>query len=264
MTLAFLHWDHPSLPCFCDPIVEFRLDRIRATPETLAALFGLVMGSDSLATSIRVHSLTHEKVAGIVPLQVNKEYDTTGGPSLCWPLVENKHYQVTIFGFNAAFPKVVPIRDIFVRLPGSGEEEKSDRLLALSNHFYELIWNNDPDVPPDFRNKFYTPTSNARIQAFRQFDWLYEAFGGPTMAGEPSRAAHLVSKVRAKHTTSRMTLSHACTWLHLMERALVATLSDGDPVVLRSLRYYWLHFYSLYPFSDDDRRELRQVAIGDT
>jgi hypothetical protein len=74
------------------------------------------------------------------------------------------------------------------------------------------------------------------------------------------RERHLLPKVMAKHTSSRMTREHAVAWLMIMNRALEEEFPHEYK--LRScLSLYWLHFYGFFPFTDDDRREFRMVVM---
>ena len=159
--------------------------------------------------------------------------------------------------------QTTPIKEIFALLPGDTGNEKSDRLQDLSNNFYDKIWN-DESVPAGFKSKFYTPLSSERIQAFRQYDWLYEVFGGPEFDDDQllgNREKLLVKKVMAKHTSSRMTLEHSITWLKLMARS-IHEVFPNEPELQHSLGLYWLHFYAFFPFSEYERKDLRKVVFG--
>lgn len=249
---AHLHWGSVDRPCFCRPKLVLNLDKLQATPETLAALFGVVDPS-----TVRVQAFGGAEDIPFVS-KGSEDYEY-------WPLETDQHYQVTVIqdstqeGNDDDAPDVVPIKDIFALLPGDTEAEKSDRLLALSNNFYDKIWH-DPTVPEAFFQKFHFVLSSARIQAFRQYDWLFEVFGGPAFSGEPSREDHLVAKVLAKHTSGRMTLEHSVTWLQLM--ALSAQEEFADlPTLRHALGLYWLHFYGFFPHNEAERRELRRIVL---
>ena len=250
-----LHWaddddddNNNARPCFGPVDLVLDLDKQSATPETLAALYGVLDPS-----VLTVWDANHAQVA----LDDNNHV---------WPLEADQHYHiqvpVVVDSYNdekkATF--LLPFAQIFAYLPGDTEEAKSDTLQSLSNTFYDKIWY-DPTVPSDFSAKFVNSTSTARIQAFRQFDWLYEVFGGPAWAGEPPRETLLVPKVRAKHTSSRMTLEHSLTWLRLMDQTVQQVLAD-QPAIQQSMARYWLYFYAWYPYTEEERRTLRQAVIS--
>jgi len=249
--------------------MTLNLHALSATPETLAALFGIYDPS-----SVRVHALGGSSVVDKVDMPMIEQSDDHDDPVAYWPLESDQHYQVSTTkttGTEDDDSVVVPIKEIFALLPGTTEDEKSDRLRALSDNFYDRVWNDDA-VPPDFHAKFHFVLSSARIQAFRQYDWLYEVFGGSSYAGEASREDHLVSKVMAKHTRGRMTLQHSLTWLRLMARSIDEVFPDRDDdgddddhddimKLRRSLGLYWLHFYGFFPYTEDERRQLRRVVF---
>jgi hypothetical protein len=58
-----------------------------------------------------------------------------------------------------------------------------------------------------------------------------------------------------------MTLEHSLTWLRLMKQALDEEFSD-DPKVKDAMGIYWLHFYAMFPFSDEERQEFRKLILG--
>ena len=243
---AYLHWSSSdNRPCFCQPMLALNL-KLTATPETLAALFGIAEPS-----SVQVQMLGDTEN---LPLITNPS-----GDDEYWPLEPDQHYQVSTNKDDDAV-KVIPIKDIFSLLPGDTEVEKSERLQALSNNFYDKIWN-DPTVPEDFHKKFHFVLSSSKIQAFRQYDWLFEVFGGPAFSGEPAHEELLIPKVMAKHTSSRMTLEHSVTWLNLMARSIDEIFADC-PDLQHSLGLYWLHFYGFFPYTEEERSELRRVVFG--
>jgi hypothetical protein len=73
------------------------------------------------------------------------------------------------------------------------------------------------------------------------------------------RTKHILPKVMAKHTSSRMTPQHAIEWLNIMNQALEEEFPN-ETQLKKALELYWLHFYAFFPFSDDDRREFRKVV----
>ena len=256
--VAHLHWigkdnagnDTLVTPkCFCRSPIAFPLaGKLQATPETVAAIFG-VMEPSSIKLQRKDQNIPS-------PLEL---FEGENG-NLSWRLEEDVDYQVSVMNTDPS-TSVIPIKEIFSNIPGDTEEEKSERLQALSNDFYDRIWNQKEGVPDEFRSKFFSVTSNVKIQAFRQFDWLYEVFGGPAFAGEAGREDHLIPKVKAKHTSSRMTLEHSITWLQLMSQSVQHVFADFPEIQL-SLTLYWLHFYAFFSFSDEERKILRGVAMS--
>jgi truncated hemoglobin YjbI len=218
----------------------FDATKIDATPLCLAQTFGL---EDEGASLTVVDSETGQEM----PV-VDGKYD----------LKPQKEYTVI-----SSEPKNdrVPIYKLFGLVPGATEDEQSDRLQALSNNFYAKIWHS-PEVPDDFRASFVNPTSSDEIQAYRQFNWFCEVFGGPTMFGNDPGQGERYYKPRtmAKHTASRMTLEHSVTWLKLMRKSLDEEFPD-DETFKSALAVYWLHFYAMFPFTDDERRQFRTVIL---
>jgi hypothetical protein len=97
------------------------------------------------------------------------------------------------------------------------------------------------------------------------------------------RLVHLRKKMMIKHASSRMTAEYAITWLKLMLVAVdkVFPSLDGDGndgeeenndeeqrrqrwQLRYSLSCYWLHFYALFPYSDDERQQFRDVVFPNT
>jgi truncated hemoglobin YjbI len=130
--------------------------------------------------------------------------------------------------------------------------------MQLSNNFYSKIWNDD-DTPSSFRDKFFSRSSSDKIQAFRQYDWFSEVFGGPSFRDDEARQRVLLPKVMAQHTSSRTTMEHAVTWLKLMQASIQEEFPD-HPQLREALGLYWLHFYAFFPsFNDNDRRAFRRL-----
>jgi truncated hemoglobin YjbI len=197
-----------------------------------------------------------------------------------WKLEPNQHYQVHVLHHDnhpndndddksIEEKEIVPIHGIFALFPGETDDEKSDRIHQLSETFYDKIWN-DPETPKEFRDLFVSRSSSASIQAFRQYDWFHEVFGGPSMmmsskstTAPPRRDILLRPKVMAKHTKSRMTREHAMTWLHIMKRSVQDEFPNHTKLQ-SSLGLYWLHFLGLFPYTDDDRIEFRRIVFGTT
>lgn len=119
---AHLHWANAdNRPCFCRPTIDWRLDRHAATPETLAAIFGLTQPK-----AVQVQRLGDDEPLALI----------SGDGNPFWPLEPNQHYQVTAVtktsDTTATLPddngdKVISIKDIFAHLPGTTEDEKSAR-----------------------------------------------------------------------------------------------------------------------------------------
>ena len=123
--MAHLHWAHAdNCPCFCRPTIDWRLDRHAATPETLAAIFGLTQPK-----AVQVQRLGDDEPLALM---------ISGDGDPFWPLEPDQHYQVTVVattsGTSSTSPddngdKVICIKNIFAHLPGTTEDEKSARLL---------------------------------------------------------------------------------------------------------------------------------------
>lgn len=246
---AHLHWasdNEQQQPCFCNAVIYLDVTKIAASPELVAAIFG-VQQPDEIV-------LKEEEGGKEIHLDTTDKND--GFP--CWELEPEKHYKVHVL-VSPGTPRntVVPIRNIFQLLPGKTEDDKSERLQMLSNNFYAKIWNDD-DTPAAFKDKFFSRSSSAEIQAFRQYDWLSEVFGGPSFRDDDARQKMLLPKVMAKHTSSRMTMEHAVTWLTLMTASIQEEFPDM-PQLEEALGLYWLHFYAFFAYSDDERKEFRRL-----
>lgn len=240
--MAVLHWSSTNAqPCYC--IDPYPLDtcRISATPETVANLFA-ISNKDTITVT---------EVGG------KNEVELVDGS---WPLEAQKEYTVST---TDSMEGVVRIKKMFALFPGKDEDEKTDRIHALSKNFYSKIWHGK-DTPEDFKKTFISRVSTDEIQAYRQFNWFLEVFGGPSMFEEEGRGEkHYLPRTMAKHTSSRMTMEHSVTWLKLMRQALEEEFPE-DPQVKKALGIYWLHFYAMFPFSDEERQEFRRVILDDT
>jgi truncated hemoglobin YjbI len=255
--------------CFCGNLpVPLDLSKLHATPETLAAIFG-VRNPESII-------VVDQDTKQIVPLSLKVVVEASFTPR--WNLLPDHHYWVQLLPrtkttrddttHNNDVDDVdhhhdharVPIRKIFTTLiPGSNDEEKGDRLHNLSNTFYAKIWH-DPTTPKDFFDKFYSRFASDEIQAFRQYNWLIEVFGGPSLQ-DGGDLTYLHSRVMAKHTSSRMTLEHSLTWLRLMKRSMDEEFQDA-PALIEALEWYWLHFYAFFPFTEEERKEIRTFIFS--
>lgn len=259
---AHLHWasTNHEQPCFCNPVIYVDLVKLTTTtqslitPETIAAIFGVRHPE-------QIHLQHEQELEPLVVVPSNSH-----GPR-GWKLKPDQHYQVHVVHHDDDDDKsseeeqdIVPIHGIFALFQGDSDDEKSDRLQHLSETFYDTIWN-DPETPPAFRTLFFSLSSSAHIQAFRQFDWFHEVFGGPSMSSSASRRDLLLPKVMAKHTSSRMTRDHALTWLQIMKRSVELEFPNQTKLQ-SSLGLYWLHFFGFFPYTDEDRKEFRRSVFG--
>lgn len=278
---AILVWasDNPY-PCFCNDEIRFNVNRIEATPETLAALYGI-----SNPESISVTGVEGDKIDLIAEFCAESDHMKE-----FWPLESNDHYQV----HSAEPAPPTPINKIFHLFPGDTDDEKTDRVEQLSKNFYRKIWE-AADVPEDFRKcacqahtttstttigvpilhfsrlfshpsfsttLYYTVFQNrfssSDIQAFRQFNWFMEVFGGPKNGGADATQM-LLNRTMAKHPSRIMSVPHAKTWISLMNQAMMEEF-PGERSLHHHLSLYWLHFYAFFPYQDEDRRAFRQLA----
>jgi truncated hemoglobin YjbI len=237
---ALLRWGKTNAhSCYCNDPYPLDVTRISATPETIASIFAI---SDRA-------TITVEQVDG------NGTVELVQGK---WPLEAQKEYTIST---TDAMDGIIPIRKTFQLFPGKDEEEKTDRIHSLSKNFYSKIWHGK-DTPEDFKKSFVNRVSSDEIQAYRQFNWFLEVFGGPSMFEEDGQGEKLyLNRTMAKHTASRMTLDHSLTWLRLMKQALDEGFPD-DQKVKDAMGTYWLHFYAMFPFSDDEREEFRKLILG--
>ena len=249
---SHLHWATDNQqPCFCNPVIHLDVTKLTASPERIAAIFG----------HTQPELIILQVTEGGQEVTLVTDDDTNGGfPH--WKLEPEKHYEVhttsrDTIGENSDQAVVVPIRNIFQLLPGDTEDDKGERLQQLSNNFYAKIWHGD-DTPSSFRDKFFSRSSSAEIQAFRQYDWLSEIFGGPSFRDDNIRETILLPKVMAKHTSSRMTTEHAVAWLKLMKESIQEEFPN-EPQLQEALGLYWLHFFAFFPYNDDERREFRRL-----
>jgi truncated hemoglobin YjbI len=254
--LAHFHWagTNQQQPCFCTVdkvMLDLDVIKLNISPESIAAIFG-VRKPDSIQL--------YEKDSGaLVALPENKN---SSDYAWCWPVQPKKDYEVRVVSDSDDTENtepVVPIHRIFPLFPGDDDDAKSERIEKLSENFYCKLWS-DPETPSGLRDLFFSRTSNYKIQAFRQYDWFHETFGGPSMMESFEREKHLLPKVMAKHTSSRMTREHAIAWLNIMNRALEEEFPNEYQLRL-ALALYWLHFYGFFPYSDEDRRDFRRVVM---
>jgi truncated hemoglobin YjbI len=291
-TTTVIHENSPdeqqSGCCFCgNPHVPLDLSKLHATPETLAAIFGVrnpehITVVDQDTEQIVPLSLVVVEVLVVEGEEVMKKEKSS---TLRWNLLPDHHYRVQLIlsrtttttttatttttttsddttnyndngdDYHHQYAQV-PIHKIFATLiPGTNDEEKGDRLHNLSNTFYAKIWH-DPTTPKDFHDKFYSRFASSEIQAFRQYNWLIEVLGGPSLQEGGDYLTFLHGRVMAKHTASRMTLQHSLTWLRLMKRSMAEEFPDA-PDLIEALEWYWLHFYAFFPFTEEERTEIR-------
>jgi truncated hemoglobin YjbI len=251
--VAHLHWsvanDVIQSPCFCNPHIQLDIGKLQATPETLAAIFGvrppsaLWLSPDEDANTTTTGS---NGTAESTRLELVDRHH--------WPVQADGHYQVHVT--DDAILSSVPINKIFETI---GDEDKID---ALSRKFYDRIWN-DENTPADFRATFVSETSKVEWQARRQFAWFCEIWGGPSyFSSELERQACLVPRVMAQHTKSKMSFAsgHPVTWLELMKAAVHEEFGDGDPHIPELLNLYWLHFFGFFAYSEEERAKLRRTV----
>jgi truncated hemoglobin YjbI len=220
---AHFHWaeTNKQQPCFCNPVIHLDVIKLNASPETIGSIFG-IKKVDTISI--------HEKDTGkVVPLST-----ITTTPT--WDVEPEKDYEVRV-SYDENDPMVVPINQIFPLFPGNNNDEKSDRIQKLSENFYGKLWD-DPDTPQGLRDLFFSRTSSYKIQAFRQYDWFHETFGGPSMMDNYEREKHLLPKVMAKHTSSRMSREYAVAWLQIMNKALAEEFPEEEKLK-SALALYW-------------------------
>jgi truncated hemoglobin YjbI len=260
--LAHFHWasTNRQQPCFCTvgiSPVDLDVIKLHISKETIAAIFGV-----RKPENIQLYDKESGKLIPLCKGNTIIPGQDTGG----WLVKPKRDYEVRIDCDNNNNKNndeneepVVPIYQIFPLFPGEDDDVKSGRIEKLSHNFYSKLWD-DPETPAELRELFFSRTSSYKIQAFRQYDWFHETFGGPSLMEHLDREKHLWPKVMAKHTSSRMTREHAVAWLNIMNRALEEEFPHQYK--LRScLSLYWLHFYGFFPFTDDDRREFRRVVM---
>jgi len=250
---AHLHWasDNYQQPCFCNSVVYLNTEKLKATPETTAAIFGIM---DPTSISITKQDGQDQ----VIPLETATSDGDNGSGDTSdpfWNLEADQHYDV----HTTSTDKVVPMNQIFNLLPGDNEDAKSDRLNQLSMSFYDKIWNS-PEVPDDFTKKFFSHTSSSKIQGFRQFNWFIEVWGGPSLVGDMINTV-LLPKLMAKHTASRMLPTYAMVWLKLMD-TVIDEQFPSSPELKRAMGMYWLHFYAFFPYSDAERKEFREYVVS--
>jgi len=246
---AHFHWasTNKQQPCFCNPVIDLDVIKLTPSPLVIAAIFGVK----------KPETITiHEKDSGkLVPLPTN------GGGPTAWPVEPQKDYEVCVSSENDDNEEeVVPINQIFPLFPGNDDDEKSSRIQNLSENFYAKLWD-DPDTPQGLRDTFVSRTSSSRIQAFRQYDWFHETFGGPSYMNNLEREKQLMPKVMAKHTASRMTKEYGVAWLNIMKKALEEEFPE-EQKLKDALALYWLHFYAFFPYNDDDHKEFRDICLS--
>ncbi|KAL3925233.1 MAG: hypothetical protein SGILL_000546 [Bacillariaceae sp.] len=210
--VAHFHWasTNRQQPCFCNPVIDLDVMKLNASPETIAAIFGV-----RLPETIQIHD---QKSGELIPLPGEGDEDKG---AVCWSVEPKRDYEVRVVDDDGACrdePQVIPINTIFPLFPGDNDDEKAESIEKLSNNFYQKLWD-DEATPMSLRDSFVRRTSSWKIQAFRQYDWFHETFGGPSMLDNYEREKLLLPKVMAKHTSSRMSKENAVAWLEVMNRA---------------------------------------------
>lgn len=173
-----------------------------------------------------------------------------------WKLEPQQDYHIHT---TDPMKNVVCVKDTFSLFPGDTADEKSERMQKLSNVFYHKIWHGDK-TPADFRAKFVSRLSSAEIQAYRQFNWFIELFGGPSLYDAPGDGERFLKpKTMAKHPPSRMSMEYSTIWLTLMKESLEEVI-PGEFELQKVLGTYWLHFFAAFPYSDEERKELEKLV----
>jgi hypothetical protein len=177
---ALLHWASTNAqPCYCTDPYPLDVTRISATPETIASIFAISDKTTILVEEVGAGTNTVELVNG------------------SWPLEAQKVYTVST---TDAMDGICPIKKMFPLFPGENDEEKTDFIHGLSKNFYNKIWHSK-DTPADFKKSFVNLTSSDEIQAYRQFNWFLEVFGGPSMFDAEGEGEKLyLPRTMAKHT----------------------------------------------------------------
>lgn len=234
---AQLHWasSNAKQPCYCT--VPFGLDitRIVPTPLMISHLFAIPD-----ASSIKIYDSNENEVEFINGL---------------WKLETQQDYYV--YTNDPIMDSVRCVNEIYPLFPGTTDEEKQDSMQALSNKFYDLIWHS-PKTPETFKDKFVNKFSSAEIQAYRQYNWFAELFGGPSLyVNKGDGEKYLKPKTMAKHPPTRMSLDYSITWLKLMKESLDDVFPNENEMELkRVLGIYWLHFFAWFPYTDEERNQL--------
>jgi hypothetical protein len=161
-------------PCFCavgKSMVDIDVIKLHVSKELVAAIFGV-----RKPETIRLH----DKGSGaLIPFP--EDTADPGKDGICWPVEPKRDYEVRIVDdTNENEEAVIPIHKIFPLFPGESDDYKSERIEKLSQNFYSKLWG-DPETPAELRELFFSRTSSYKIQAFRQYDWFHETFGGPSM-----------------------------------------------------------------------------------
>jgi len=235
--LVHLHWAGNQRP-FSRPTIYLDLLKLRPTPETIAAIFG-VRQPDAL-------SLTDQETNDALELIKNNT----------WAVEPDKHYEVHVVRQEC---HVVPndvtttIKELHQLVGGT------DRVQRLSLNFYKRVWY-DKETPAAFQSVFRVNHSDTETHAHHQSNWFCEIWGGPKLYSEQHGEGTLLSRMLKKHTQSRMTAEHALSWLRIMTAATNEEFA-GETTIQEALGLYWLHFFAFFPFDDQQRTEFRRLVF---
>jgi len=236
--LAHLHWTGTKRP-FARPTIYLDLSKLQATPETVAAIFG-VSKPDAIALALAQKDREH--------------HDDLELFENVWPLEAEKHYDVRVRLEDATVPDVT-IKDLHQTVGGT------ERIRQLSLNFYNRVWH-DTETPESFRSVFQAnKASEPELHAHHQSSWFSEIWGGPKLYSEEHGQGTLLPRMLKKHTQSRMSYDHAISWLRTMKAATDDEFG-GDPKIQHALGLYWLHFFGFFPFDDQQRAEFRRIVFS--
>lgn len=244
-THAVLEWAGGT-PSFCGQEgARIDLRKIRATPETIGAIFGsrdpgVVRVFDERGNRLETWPSEEDSVRR-------------------WPLDPGGRYFVDLGGVPSSgdAPVTPPcsFRDIYALL--GDDAEATVRRLSLE--FYRGVWSDESDA--EFRSLFVRAVASPEEAADNQARWLMESWGGPTRYTEKYGEGKVLTRTMAKHSSRRrMNFRNAEAWLVHMERA-VSKVLGGRPAGVRSvIGLYWAHFFAFFPFSEEERAAIRRIT----
>jgi len=114
------------------------------------------------------------------------------------------------------------IKNIFSFL---GENEEQIHKLSLA--FYLQIWEDKDN--PDFLSHFNKSVKRPDEAVDNQARWLIEMWGGPSRYTEKHASGLVGTRMLSRHASpSRMTYTHASTWLDYMNAAVTTVYGDNE------------------------------------
>jgi len=234
--LVHLHWASTRAP-FSRANIQLDLSKIRATPETVASIFG-VRQPDALSLKAQNDANTLEPVAH------------------CWPVQAGEHYQVHVARPEDTVPDV-SIKGLYQLVGGE------DRVRRLSLNFYRRVWYHEA-TPPEFRALFQLKgDSDPEKHARNQSAWFCEIWGGPEkLYTELFNENSLLTRMLSLHSRNRMVYENAVSWLGVMKAAVDEEFAADDPKIIESLSLYWLHFFAFFPYEEEQRAEFRRILFA--